>query len=108
VEPVTGPPLGAPREQYVRQTERPEGADRVPGRFDAGIEAYRQALEAILKGDTAPVMELFLRRDDVTLANPFGPPRLGRAEVEKATKVAAAKLHRRLRTFRGGVEIRDS
>ena len=36
--------------------------------------------------------EHFSRRDDVTLANPLGPPRIGRAEVEKAVKVAAANF----------------
>lgn len=54
------------------------------------IEAYRQGLQAIMNGDPEPVGELFSRRDDVTLANPLGPPRLGWAEVEKATKEAAA------------------
>lgn len=63
--------------------------------FDEAIEAYRQALDAFLKGDPAPVLELFSRGDDVTLANPLGPPRLGWAEVEKATTEAAAN-------FKGG------
>ena len=33
-----------------------------------------------------------LDRDDVTLANPLGPPRLGRADVEKAVEAAAANF----------------
>ncbi len=37
-------------------------------------------------------MQLFSRRDDVTLANPLGPPRRGRAEVERAAAEAAAQL----------------
>jgi hypothetical protein len=40
-------------------------------------------------------MEYFSERDDVTLANPLGPPRLGRALVEKAIEEAAAN-------FKGG------
>ncbi len=35
---------------------------------------------------------LFSQRDDVTLANPFGPPRLGRTEVEKAADQAAVNF----------------
>jgi ketosteroid isomerase-like protein len=60
--------------------------------FDAAIEAYRLALQAFPKGDPAPVLELFSRRDDVTLANPLGPPCIGRAEVEKASVAAAANF----------------
>ncbi len=63
--------------------------------FDDVVDAYRQALTAICKGDPAPVLELFSRREDVTLANPLGPPRRGRTEVETATKDAASH-------FRGG------
>ncbi len=63
--------------------------------FDATVETYREALNAICTGDPAPVLELFSRRDDVTLANPLGPPRRGRTDVEAATKDAASH-------FRGG------
>ena len=45
-----------------------------------------------MTGDPEPVLELFSRRDDVTLANPLGPTRLGRADVEKATREAAANV----------------
>ena len=57
--------------------------------FDDAVEVYRRALNAICKGDPGPVLDLFSRRNDVTLANPFGPPRRGRTEVETATKDAA-------------------
>ncbi len=63
--------------------------------FDGVIKAYREALQAFVKGDPKPVLEHFSRRDDVTLANPLGPPRLGRAEVEKTVEAAAAN-------FKGG------
>jgi ketosteroid isomerase-like protein len=63
--------------------------------FDGLVEAYRTALDAFFNGDPEPVEELFSQRDDVTLANPLGPPRLGRAEVEKAVEEAAAN-------FKGG------
>ena len=60
--------------------------------FDGAVEAYRQALDAFLKGDPKPATAFFSRRDDVTLANPFGLPRLGPAEVDKAIKEAAANF----------------
>ena len=58
--------------------------------FSAAVDAYRQALNEFLKGDGRPVLEQFSRHDDVTLANPLGPPRLGRADVEQAVEAAAA------------------
>jgi ketosteroid isomerase-like protein len=60
--------------------------------FGAAVDAYRMALNAFVKGDARPVLEHFSRRDDVTLANPLGPPRLGRADVEKAVEAAAANF----------------
>ena len=60
--------------------------------FSAAVDAYRQALNAFVKGDGRPVLEQFSRRDDVTLANPLGPPRLGRADVEQAVEAAAANF----------------
>ena len=38
------------------------------------------------------MLELFSRRDDVTLANPLGPPHLGWGEVEKAIERADVHL----------------
>ena len=60
--------------------------------FDDAVEAYRQALHPYVKGDPGPVTAFFSRRDDVTLANPLGPPRRGPAEVDKAIAEGAANL----------------
>lgn len=60
--------------------------------FDDVIEKYRTALRAFPSGDAAPVLELFSREDDVTLANPLGPPCRGRTAVEKAGTEAAAQF----------------
>jgi len=60
--------------------------------FDSAVESYQAALDAFLKGDPKPVQEHFSQSDDVTLANPLGPPRRGRAEVEKAIAQAAANF----------------
>ena len=70
--------------------------------FDAAVDAYRQALNALLAGrPTTSHSSTSLGRDDVTLANPLGPPRLGRADVEKAVEAAAANFAGRLGPFRG-------
>jgi len=58
--------------------------------IDAIVEESHRALDAFFKGDANPVKPLFSRRDDVTLANPFGPPRRGWAEVEETMEAAAA------------------
>jgi hypothetical protein len=36
------------------------------------VERTQRAVAALLKGDPEPAKELWSRRDDVTLANPFG------------------------------------
>ena len=60
--------------------------------FDGTVEAFRQALVPFLNGDPKPALEFFSRSDDVTLANPLGPPRRGRAEVERAGLESAAQV----------------
>jgi uncharacterized protein (TIGR02246 family) len=60
--------------------------------LDRAIDAYRRALPAFLHGDPEPILELYSRRDDVTLANPLGPPRRGRAEIEQAIRTASANF----------------
>ena len=51
--------------------------------LDAAIEGYREALREYVRGDPEPVAGFFSTREDVTLANPLGPPRRGPAEVRK-------------------------
>lgn len=66
----------------------------VPAEADADldvlIEESHRALDAFFRGDADPMKPLFSHRDDVSLANPFGPPRLGWSEVEGAMERAAA------------------
>ncbi|HEX2810740.1 MAG TPA: nuclear transport factor 2 family protein [Kineosporiaceae bacterium] len=57
---------------------------------DAVINDYRQALKSFVSGNSQPVAGLFSRRDDVTLANPLGPPHRGGQAVEDAFQTAAA------------------
>jgi ketosteroid isomerase-like protein len=58
--------------------------------FDRAVEGFRQSLDAYMKGDPGPVTAWFSRRDDVTLANPLGPPRRGTSEVDAAIAEGAS------------------
>lgn len=53
------------------------------------IDEMHAALAAFVRGDAAPMQALLSTADDVTLANPFGPPVRGRAAVLDATDRAA-------------------
>jgi ketosteroid isomerase-like protein len=55
------------------------------------MEEYFRALDAFVKGDPGPVKRLMSRRDDVTLANPLGPPVRGWNQVEETTDRAASQ-----------------
>lgn len=63
-----------------------------PTDFDGAVQAFRNALSTYVTGDPKPVLELFSRREDVTLANPLGPPRRGPADVDAAGAAGAAQL----------------
>jgi ketosteroid isomerase-like protein len=56
------------------------------------IEEYHRALEAFVKGDPEPNKKLFSRGDEVTLANPLGPPARGWNQVETTLDRAASLL----------------
>ena len=56
------------------------------------IEQYQRTIEAVLQGDPLPQEDLWSRRDDVTLANPLGPPARGWTEVSDALRRAASQL----------------
>jgi ketosteroid isomerase-like protein len=63
--------------------------------FDDFIEQYHQALDEILKGSPRGYDRVYSRREDVTLANPFGPPVQGWEQVAQTIERAAS-------TFRDG------
>ena len=63
------------------------------------MEHYHLALDAFVKGNPEPAKMLFSRRDDVTLANPFGPPARGWNQVERTMDRAASQ-------FREGEPVR--
>jgi ketosteroid isomerase-like protein len=58
--------------------------------FDEVLEQYHLALDEIMKGSAEGYKKLYSRRDDVTLANPFGPPVRGWGEVAKTLERAAS------------------
>jgi ketosteroid isomerase-like protein len=57
---------------------------------DQLIEQYYRAQREFLRGNPEPVKNLFSQREDVTLANPYGPPVRGFDEVAKAIEHAAS------------------
>ena len=54
------------------------------------IEQYYRAQGEFLRGNPEPVKDLFSHREDVTLANPYGPPVRGWDEVAKSIEHAAS------------------
>ena len=57
---------------------------------DQLIEQFHLAQGEFVKGNTEPANKLFSHREDVTLANPFGPPVHGWNEVAKTLERAAS------------------
>jgi ketosteroid isomerase-like protein len=55
-------------------------------------DRYHRSVEALIQGDPDPQMVLWSRRDDVTLANPYGPPAKGWERVYQAAARAASLL----------------
>jgi uncharacterized protein (TIGR02246 family) len=54
------------------------------------IEQYYRAQREFLRGNPETVKDLFSHREDVTLANPYGPPVRGFDEVAKTIEHAAS------------------
>jgi ketosteroid isomerase-like protein len=52
--------------------------------LDEVLEQFKQAGQEFVKGNPKPVQELFSHGEDVTLANPFGPPARGWEQVAEA------------------------
>ena len=59
---------------------------------DELIEQYHLGIDEFLKGNPEPVGKLHSRRDDVTLANPHGPPVRGWDEVAAVGERAASQF----------------
>jgi ketosteroid isomerase-like protein len=59
---------------------------------DRLIEHYQLALHEFAKGNPEPAKQLFSHREDVTLANPLGPPARGWEQVTKTIEHAASNI----------------
>jgi ketosteroid isomerase-like protein len=59
---------------------------------DELIERYQLGLGEFMKGDPEPVKELFSHKEDVTLANPLGPPAHGWEQVGATIEHAASQF----------------
>ena len=59
---------------------------------DQLIDRYQQALDEFMKGNPEPGKELFSHREDVTLANPYGPPVRGWEQVAEVIDRAASQV----------------
>jgi hypothetical protein len=68
------------------------------GDLDQLIERYHGALSEFMTGNPQPAVAFFSRRDDITLANPFGPVARGPNQVKLAAEHAAIN-------YRGGRAI---
>jgi ketosteroid isomerase-like protein len=55
-------------------------------------DRYHRSVEALIRGDPEPQMVLWSHRDDVTLANPYGPPAKGWEGVRQVAARAASLL----------------
>ena len=60
------------------------------GDLERAIEASHLAADAFVKGDPQPLKAAYSGRDDVSLANPFGPPVRGFRQVAETMDRAAA------------------
>ena len=62
------------------------------GELDRAVERYHRSLREFIKGNPQPNWEVFSHREDVSLANPFGPVALGWEQVAATMDRAAAQL----------------
>lgn len=60
--------------------------------LDEFVRTCEEAWRVFVIGDPGPAMPLFSRRDDVTLANPWGPAVTGWADVSKTLEAAASRF----------------
>src|SRR5215207_936560 len=56
------------------------------------VERYHRTVDAFIKGDPSPQERIWSRRDDVTLANPLGPPARGWTEVLDSLRRAVSQV----------------
>ena len=60
--------------------------------FDEVVEHYQRAIGEFVKGNPEPNKMVFSHREDVTLANPLGPPARGWEQVAATMERNASQL----------------
>jgi len=58
---------------------------------DQLLEQWHPASDEFLKGNPEPVKQMWSHKEDVTLANPYGPPVRGWDKVEEVIEYAASQ-----------------
>ncbi len=58
--------------------------------FQDAVEQTRLAIGELVKGNPAPMQQRFSHRDDVSIANPYGPPVRGWERVAALMELAAS------------------
>jgi ketosteroid isomerase-like protein len=66
------------------------GGEMAASEFDRIVEQTHRALGEFFAGDSEPAQQLFSHRDNVSLANPFGPVALGWEQVAETMERAAS------------------
>ena len=61
-------------------------------KFDELVAQYDLSLGEFLKGNPEPVKKMYSHRQDVTLANPFGPAVRGWEQVAATIEHAASQM----------------
>src|SRR5262245_18832762 len=84
--------------QSVDPVYHVDGPSTMTEDLDQLIERYHSALSEFMTGNPQPAVAFFSRRDDITLANPFGPVARGPNQVTLAAERAAMN-------YRGGRAI---
>ena len=60
--------------------------------LEQAIEQYHKAVDEFSRGNPESVKSMYSRRDDVSLANPFGPAVRGWEQVSKALDFASSRF----------------
>jgi ketosteroid isomerase-like protein len=75
---------------FADGTKRPRRKYQVTALDEQLLEEYHRALGEIINGNPDVFKSMLSQREDVTLANPFGPVARGRAAVEDRLERAAS------------------
>jgi ketosteroid isomerase-like protein len=60
--------------------------------FDEAVRRCQIALGEFVEGNPEPMKEMFSHREEVSLANPFGPPARGWQQVEQIMDLASSNI----------------